>query len=190
VRLFVALELDDQARGLLAEYQRQLAALDRAVRWVRPEQIHLTLQFLGDVPDGRVPDVTRALDGLSRLGAFSFEIEGVGTFGSLRSPRVIWVGVRMPNAGLSDLQKACEKSLAEVGFAPEGRAYKPHLTLGRVKDPRAGQQIVEAVEGLRSQAGKRLLQAANEVVLFESILRPQGAQYIGAHKVLLRQGWK
>ncbi len=93
----------------------------------------------------------------------------------------------MPNAPLASLQKECEDCLAEIGFAPEGRAYKPHLTLGRVNDPRAGQQIVEAVEKLRSEVSGVLGQTAREVVLFESILRPQGSQYVVAHKVLLRR---
>jgi 2'-5' RNA ligase len=188
VRLFVALELDGKATALLADYQRRLAALDPAVRWVRPEQIHLTLQFLGEVPDGRVPQVTDALDGLGGHGAFTFELEGVGTFGSPRSPRVIWVGVRMPSPRLVSLQKACEERLAEAGFAPEGRAYKPHLTLGRVKDLRAGRQIFEAVAALGSDLSGPLVQTATEVVLFESVLRPQGSRYVVAHKVELGKG--
>ena len=188
MRLFVALELDEKARDLLADCQRQLAALDRAVRWVRPEQIHLTLQFLGEVSDARVPQVAKALDDLGEQAAFDFEIEGIGTFGSPRSPRVIWVGVRMPNPSLTNLQKSCEVQLAELGFAPEGRAFRPHLTLGRVKDFRAGRQIAEAVDSVKSQVFAPLRQAAGQVILFESILRPQGSQYVVAHKIVLRKG--
>jgi len=188
VRLFVALELDENAQALLGGYQRRLAGLDRAVRWVRPEQIHLTLQFLGEVPDGHVMQVSRALDGLGEHEAFEFQIDGVGTFGSLRSPRVVWVGVRMPNPPLTDLQKACEDRLAELGFPPEGRAFKPHLTLGRVKDLRAGREVSEAVSNVQSQASGPLVQRAGQVILFESILRPQGSQYIVTHKVMLREG--
>ncbi len=186
MRLFVALELDEQARDLLAACQQRLAALDRAVRWVRPEQIHLTLQFLGEVADARVPAVTKALDRLADQPRFEFQVGGIGTFGSPRSPRVIWVGVAMPNPALASLQKTCEQALAEIGFAPEGRSYKPHLTLGRVKDLQAGRQVAEAVSGMQSEPVGPLAQAAREVVLFESVLRPQGSQYIAAHKVLLR----
>jgi RNA 2',3'-cyclic 3'-phosphodiesterase len=188
VRLFVALELDEKAKDLLADIQQRLATLDRAVRWVQPGQIHLTLQFLGEVPDARVPQVAKALDRLAEHAAFDFEIEGVGTFGSPRSPRVIWVGVRMPNPPLADLQKACETCLADLEFAPEGRTFKPHLTLGRVKDFRAGRQIIEAVEGLGLQTVGRLVQAAEEVILFESILQPRGSLYVAVHKILLRKG--
>ncbi len=186
MRLFVALELDEQARSLLATCQQKLAVLERSVRWVRPEQIHLTLQFLGEVTDARVPGIARALDSLVGQGQSDFQIGGIGAFGSPRSPRVIWVGVSMPNPALENLRKSCEQALAGLGFAREGRVYRPHLTLGRVKDPRAGRQIAEAVASLQSQAVGPLVQTAHEVVLFESVLQPQGSQYIAAHKVLLR----
>jgi RNA 2',3'-cyclic 3'-phosphodiesterase len=185
VRLFVALELDDQARALLAADQRLLDGLGRAVRWVDPAQIHLTLQFLGEVADPQVPPLTAVLDTLAAQPAFDFQIEGLGTFGSPRSPRIIWVGVRLPNPPLMSLQKACQDRLADLGFRPEERAFKPHLTLGRVKDFGAGRLIHETIEGVRPQLGKVLVQRATEVVLFESALRPQGAQYIAAYKVPL-----
>lgn len=188
MRLFVAIELDEKARALLEDYQRQLAVLGRAVRWVQPEQIHLTLQFLGEVPDAQVPEIAQALDGLAGHAPFEFQIEGVGTFGSPRSPRVIWVGVHMPNPPLASVQKACEDGLAKMGFAPEGRAYRPHLTLGRVKDPKAGREIGEAIAGLQSQDGGPLVQTADHVILFESILRPEGSQYAAVHKVILSKG--
>jgi 2'-5' RNA ligase len=182
------LELDENAQVLLTDYQRRLEGLDRAVRWVSPEQIHLTLQFLGEVPAEQVMQVSRALDGLAEHAAFEFQIDGVGTFGSHQSPRVVWVGVRMPNQPLTDLRKACEDRLAELGFPREARAFKPHLTLGRVKDPRAGKDVSQAVSNVQSQAAGPLMQRAGQVTLFESILRPQGSQYIVAHKVMLRKG--
>lgn len=188
MRLFVAIELDERARRLLADYQHRLSSLDRAVRWVRPEQIHLTLKFLGEVPDPQVPRVTQALDGLADRPAFDFEMEGVGTFGSPRSPRVIWAGVQMPNIALSTLQKACEDALSLLGYPPEGRAFSPHLTLGRVKDFRAGRQVAEAVGQLEAQAAERLTQPATEVTLFESVLQPAGSRYVVAHKVVLGKG--
>lgn len=188
MRLFVAIELDEQARDLLADYQRRLSDLDRAVRWVRPEQIHLTLKFLGEVPDAQVLQVAKALDTLAEHAAFDFEMEGVGYFGSRHSPRVIWAGVHMPNPALTALQKGCEEVLSPLGYPPEGRAYSPHLTLGRVKDFSAGRRIVEAVEQLKAQAREPLAQAAGEITLFQSILHPQGSQYVAAHKVMLRTG--
>jgi RNA 2',3'-cyclic 3'-phosphodiesterase len=185
VRLFVALELDEQARRLLGEYQRLLGALNRVVRWVRPEQIHLTLKFLGEVAEQQVPAVAKALDTLAEQPAFDFEMEGVGYFGSARSPRVVWAGVRMPNGPLTRLQRGCEEALSPLGYPPEGRAYSPHLTLGRVKDFRGGEQVVQAVDQLAAEARQPLTQAAMEVTLFESILRPQGSQYATIHKVIL-----
>ncbi len=188
MRLFVAVELDDAGRDLLDAYQRRLASIDRAVKWVSPEQVHLTLKFLGEVEDQRVPEVTQALDVLSDQAAFDFEIGGVGTFGSPRSPRIVWAGVHVPNEPLERLQKECEQWMADIGFAPEGRVFRPHLTLGRVKDFRAGRQVAQAVEDLQAQVDDRLVQPADQVVLFQSVLRPQGAEYVVAHKVKLRMG--
>lgn len=188
MRLFVALELDERARKLLADYQQQLSSLDQAVRWVHPEQIHLTLKFLGEVPDQQVPLVAKALDALDDQPAFDFEMEGVGYFGSPRSPRVIWAGVRAPNPPLTTLQGICEEVLSPLGYPPEGRAYSPHLTLGRVKDFQAGKHVADAVDQLKTQVSGRLVQAAEEVTLFESILGPRGSRYVAAHKVLLRRG--
>lgn len=188
MRLFVALELDEKAQALLADCQQRLAELDRMVRWVRPEQIHLTLKFLGEVPDAQAVQVARALDGLAAHQPFEFQIEGLGTFGSPHSPRVIWVGVRMPNPALTALQDDCERALADLGFPPQGRAFKPHLTLGRVKDPRAGRDVAAAVTRAHAREAGPLAQQADHVILFESILRPQGSQYIATHKVMLGKG--
>jgi 2'-5' RNA ligase len=187
LRLFVALQLDEKAKDLLADIQQRLAALDRAVRWVQPESIHLTLKFLGEVPDERVPQVAEALDALGELRSFLFEMEGIGYFGNPRSPRVIWTGIRMPNVMLTTIQKKCEDVLAVLGFPPEARAYLPHLTLGRVKDFHAARQIIQAVEGVKSQASEQVTQTATEVTLFQSILRPEGPEYAAAHKILLRK---
>jgi 2'-5' RNA ligase len=88
---------------------------------------------------------------------------------------------------LKAAQTRCEEVLAGLGFPPEGRAYFPHLTLGRVKDFHAGRQIILAVEQMKPQAAERLAQAATEITLFQSILRPQGSQYIAMHKVMLRK---
>jgi 2'-5' RNA ligase len=185
VRLFVALELDDQARRLLADCQRQLADLDPSVRWVRPEQIHLTLKFLGEVPDPQVPSICQSLDGLTSHGPVDFEMTGAGWFGSSRSPRVIWVGLAWPNAALEALQKDCESRMAAEGFPPEARAYRPHLTLGRVRDGRGNAEITRAIEAMRDRGVGPLAQTATEVVLFESRLHPSGAEYVPAHQIPL-----
>ena len=188
MRLFVALELGQDARKLLADCQRRLAAVDRHVRWVRPEQIHLTLKFLGEVPDERVPAVARALDPLGQSGPVTFVMDGAGWFGSARAPRVVWVGIRWPNPALAALQKNCETRLAELGFPPEGRPFHPHLTLGRVREGRGGPEVVPAVDALQAQGVGPLEQTAAEVILFESRLHRDGAQYIRAHAVALRGG--
>jgi len=186
MRLFVALELDERAEALLADCQGRLKAVQRQLRWVRPDQIHLTLKFLGEVPEAQVPAICQALESLAVHEPVEFGIAGIGWFGPPSSPRVIWIGVEEPTGRLEALQKACESALADLGFAPERRPFKPHLTLGRVRRGRGGRQISQAVARLEADGVGPLDQRCDQVVLFESRLRPQGPQYVRLHGVVLR----
>jgi len=141
VRTFVAIELDDSIRRDLSEIQsvlqRQMG--DRWIRWVRPEGIHLTLNFLGDVPSGRLDAIGEALARACRdLGSFEVRLGGLGCFPNVQCPRVVWVGLTGDVPSLLDLQRATTQSLEDLGFAPEGRVYSPHLTLGRVRQGASG----------------------------------------------------
>ena len=188
MRLFVAVELDERAKALLADCQQQLRSLDRLIKWVRPEKIHLTLKFLGEVPEAQVPAICQALESLAVHPEIEFEIAGAGFFGSPSSPKVLWVGLNEPTGRLTALQKACQTSLAALGFPPEGRPFKPHLTLGRVRPGRGSRQISADVQSLQDEGVGPIQQVAQEVVLFESRLHPEGPEYIRLHGVMLRGG--
>lgn len=180
IRSFVAVELPSALRAQLAQVSRQLASSipREAVRWVRPEGIHLTLKFLGDVSPGQLPAIQGlAAKAAGRAQACVCTVRGLGCFPDPRRPRVIWVGVEEPTGSLAALQQALEQGLAELGFAREGRAFNPHLTLGRVR-PEAGSaaaQIRLAIEAAGEVELDRV--EARSICLVRSDLRPGGAVY-------------
>lgn len=175
MRLFVAAELDADVRRRLEDIQRSLRAVPLQVRWVKPEGIHLTLKFLGEVGSGRLDPIRDALAGaLARVGAFTLSAEGVGTFPPRGLPRVIWVGLQGDLPAAERLQAAIDAALATCGFPPESRPFRPHLTLGRVTGGGHGNWAeFLAREGV-AQAGRF---AVGECVLFRSHLDPGGARY-------------
>jgi len=181
VRTFIAIELDETINVALADLQEQLKAKAPrgSVRWVKPRGIHLTLKFLGDVPANRIEEIERALtQTCAGFSSFSFSVGGLGCFPDPRRPRVVWVGVQEESGTLKRLQKAVEDGMEKLGFAPEGRKFDAHLTLGRTQRRassgdvrRLGQLVEEAKIGELGQM------EAWAVSLIKSDLRPTGAVY-------------
>jgi 2'-5' RNA ligase len=192
IRSFVAVELSDEVRQALAAVQRDLKvqAPPGAVRWTRPDSIHLTLQFLGDI----LPDQVEAVAGALRAACagrapFAFELAGAGVFPNLNRPRVVWVGVVEPSGALSALQQRVVQALAPLGFVPEERGFSPHLTIGRAARD-AGSRDLAALGALVARAGIGSLGrvAVNAVNLMKSDLKPDGAVYTPLAVILLPPG--
>ena len=135
-RIFLALELPDAVRNTLRRRIERLARMIPEVRWADPAVLHVTLAFLGEVDDAQLDAATQAAASVAGVHApFSLRLAGLGTFGSARSPRVIWVGLAGELARLRALQATLADALAERGFPREARPYAPHLTLARVRKP-------------------------------------------------------
>jgi len=181
VRTFIAIELDETINTALTDLQEQLKVKvpQGSVRWVRSEGIHLTLKFLGDVPADRIGEIERALaQACAGFPAFSVSVEGLGCFPDPRRPCVVWVGVREESGTLRRLQKAIEDGMEKLGFAPEGRKFDAHLTLGRTQR-RASSGDVRRLGQLVSETdiGSLGQMEARSVSLIKSDLRPTGAVY-------------
>ena len=175
MRLFTAIELNDKVKAALRQVQRALSAFDRTVRWVTPEQMHLTLKFLGEVPDGRVDEISGASARIARESSpFDLVIGGCGCFPPAGRVRVAWVGMDESSGALAACNERCEAEYAEIGFARERRAFSPHLTLGRVRDDRTDGRLRDAVEALQVEP---LRQGVVDLRVIRSTLTPQGAQY-------------
>ncbi len=182
IRTFIAIELDETIKGALADLYGQLKVEvpHSSVRWVKPEGIHLTLKFLGDVPANRIGEVERALaQACVGFPSFTFSVGGLGCFPNHRRPRVVWVGVQEKSGTLPRLQKAIDDAMERLGFPPEGRRFHAHLTLGRTQR-RASSNDVHRLGQLVSEAGigEPLGQMEAQIVsLIKSDLRPTGAVY-------------
>ncbi len=174
MRAFIAIDLPEQIRGELARWQRTFSAICPEARWTRPEGIHLTLKFLGEISAEQVLQVTAALKGVGRIEPFRVEVRGFGFFPNANRPRVFWAGVHAP-AGLAALATRVESEMEALGFAREQRDYNPHLTLARFKDPRPQPRLVTEVEKQRDLSLG--IFEASEFFLFESQLSPRGAVY-------------
>ena len=136
VRAFVAIELPDRAKDALARVVGELRAAQLGgLRAVRPEGIHLTLKFLGDVPADRIDAIGAAAErAAGHHTPFALLLSGVGAFPSGRAPRVLWAGIAGDLDSLGALQASVDGCLADLGFARERRAFNPHLTLARLRD--------------------------------------------------------
>ncbi len=182
-RTFIALPLSDACHAHLKRIQQDLkrACPTRDVRWVPPENIHLTLFFVGDVILERIDPLKAALAVITRNAApFTYQVRDIGAFPNVRRPRVVWVGVKDPSGRLKLLHRAVNEALENVGFTPDTRPFSPHLTLGRIKR-RAKREVAfdvgSEVRKLQDAGVDLGEETASDVVLFRSVLKSTGAEY-------------
>jgi RNA 2',3'-cyclic 3'-phosphodiesterase len=174
MRAFIAIDLPEPLHAALAEAQQYFRNTCRDARWTRPEGIHLTLKFLGEISDAQAKQVVEALAQIGPFESFSVEVKGFGFFPHASRPRVFWAGIAATSA-LAELAARVESHMEKIGFAREDRAYSPHLTLARFQVPRP-QPTLEAAVAARATTSLGKFEAS-EFFLFESKLSPQGAEY-------------
>ena len=174
MRAFIAIDLPEALHTALAEAQQNFRSAASDARWTRPEGIHLTLKFLGEISDAQTKQVVEALTQIGSFEPFSIEVKGFGFFPQVQRPRVFWAGVMAPPA-LTQLAAQVENRMEKIGFAREDRAFSAHLTLARFQVPRP-QSALEAAIAARADTSLGAFNAS-EFFLFESKLSPQGAQY-------------
>ena len=175
-RSFIAVELSKDIAGGVRRIQGGLRDCTTGVSWVRPEGIHLTLKFLGDVDPGRVEGIaSTAEECIKARGPFFIGIRGCGGFPNPRNPRVIWIGVDDPGGELKELQAKVEQGMEEMGFTREGRGYTPHLTIGRLRSGKGSKGVAQALEATKECDLGTM--AVREICLFRSQLKPTGAEY-------------
>lgn len=173
-RCFFAVDPADDVRRAVVTARRELEAAGADVRWSRPESLHVTLKFLGDVEAERVAEVAAAAATVVTGAApFVMRTAGIGAFPSLERPRVLWAGLEA--AALARLAAALDAALAGLGFAVTGEPFRPHLTLGRVRSLRRFGPLREALGrmGWRDFGVSRV----DRVVLYRSHLQPRGSVY-------------
>ena len=184
VRTFIAIELPETVRAHLAAEEEELAAAGGDVRWVRPEAIHLTLVFLGNVAAERLAAVAEAVRGAAAgSGPIRLRVGGVGQFPPRGRPRVVWIGLEEPTGAMERLQKRIAEATEEFAEKKEDRAYAPHLTLGRMRSARGSEALAAAIAESAGAGGPEF--EAAEVVVFQSDLSSQGPTYAALARVAL-----
>ena len=181
LRAFIALNISEEARDALARVTERLQQREvSGVRWARPESIHLTLKFLGDVDTSKVDQLLGAMERAARGTApFTLGLSGLGAFPSQSSPRVIWIGLKGEIDVLRRLQLAVDEEMfSSEGFPKEDRRFSPHLTLGRIREkvsPEDRRRTRVAMAGICQDT--EVWWEAKEVHLVRSTLTPSGAMY-------------
>lgn len=175
MRAFIAMELSEGIRRSLTEVIEDLKSGGADVRWVKPEGIHLTLKFLGDIGENMVDSLSERIEhAAGGFAPFSLRVAGTGVFPASGRPRVIWAGIEEPGT-LGILQRAVESELQPLGFPSEKRPFHPHLTLGRVRSASRLSPLLDRLNRQRDRLFGEM--TVGGVVLFRSTLLPTGAVY-------------
>jgi len=189
IRIFIAIEPAPEIQKELAAIQDKLKKCRADVRWVEPENIHLTLKFLGYISESQLNNVFKAAGkSVEGISPFPLSFSGLGAFPGLDNPRVIWVGVEEGRGILTRINRDLEVILQRNGFPPvcrggtgraEGRKYHPHLTLGRVKSSKNKGRLVESVKSEKS--GSVGSMEVQKITVLQSLLKPEGPEYKPLH---------
>ena len=183
MRTFVAVELPEGIKNQIATVQAELRRIPAQVSWVKPGNIHVTLKFLGEVPENKIEEVFSATEaGCRGIKKFRMGLKGLGGFPNLQRPRVIWVGTSAGEKEITELQEKVEKELEKTGFPKEDRKFTPHFTIGRIKMPKGIEELSQAVGKIEFATEEF---EVKEVVVMQSQLNPAGAIYTPLKKIAL-----
>lgn len=176
MRCFIAIELPDPVHEALEAVKSRLRAAGVKASWVRPGNVHLTLRFLGEIDESQAARIAVTLEeDYEASRPFRLRVEGLGAFPNPRRPSVVWAGCGPLDSGLAEAQRKAEAAARAIGLDPEQKAFRPHLTLGRIRDRRAAGPVAEALVHERDFDGGEF--EVSGVALFESRLSPAGAEY-------------
>ena len=182
MRVFIAIDLPHDLRKSLGKLQKDLRPTTDTARWVPPDSIHITLKFIGELPETRLDEIDEALLGLSWTPV-AVSVRGVGFFPGARSPRLFWAGMEAPT--MPGLAEELDARLERRGFEREKRAFRPHITLARARDTRIDNALVAAAQTYETYEFGSF--TADRVFLFQSVLKPSGAVYSKVREYLLER---
>jgi len=182
IRSFIAVDLDDASiRDRLVNAQQGLKQTGAALKIVEPEIMHLTLRFLGEIPQATVERVKEAMNEL-KFPRFEVEFSGLGVFPNIRRISVVWVGIAQGQEQLNQIFHQLEPKLRQLGLPADNKGFSPHMTIARVRSGLNKDALAKYVEGLREQEFGRM--PVNSVRLKKSTLTPKGPIYTTIHQTL------
>jgi 2'-5' RNA ligase len=179
MRTFIAIELSPEIEEYLRRLQERLKTSQADVKWVSPQNIHLTLKFLGEIDEKTLEQIKHILeDTACSSEQFTLRLSVIGAFPSIKSPRVIWIGIDKGDEEVKVIAKELEDKLSAIGLPKEDRAFSSHITLGRVRSSGNRNNLVKSLESLK----EKLLEGNTElrvekITLFKSTLTPKGPIY-------------
>jgi len=177
IRTFVAVEVSSSVLHRASELIDECVGMGIDAKWVAPDNMHLTLQFLGNIRENDTPMICRAIDRAVRdLAPFDVVCRGVGAFPSPERPRVIWIGMHEGREQLIELQAVAEKALREIGYRGEARRFEPHLTIGRVRAPSSGTKQLAQFVASHENSDASVFDVS-EVLVFSSELQKTGPRH-------------
>ncbi len=184
IRAFIAFPLPELISTRICDIQERLKSYRLPVRWVKPENVHLTLKFLGEISLSTIDGIAEVIEDTVRdFSPLILFTKGLGVFPGIKKPRVIWIGISGDIKPLSEIQANLETNLEIKGFAKENRPFKSHLTLGRVKDDIHPENLIDILRSFSDFSSEPF--EAGELVLYKSELNPSGALYTKLQTVYL-----
>ncbi|MBN1289869.1 MAG: RNA 2',3'-cyclic phosphodiesterase [Actinobacteria bacterium] len=172
MRLFIGIPLDAASRRRISKACDFLKECVQDTRWVKPENLHITMKFLGDTPGTMVPEIAEVLHMASVYLPFEMKLGGIGAFSSLGSARVIWVGAYDDSGTVHKIYKEIERGMSRLGYPGEKREYSPHVTVGRSRN-----KPVRIDNDVAARYKDLSILTVDEIILFQSDLRSSGAEY-------------
>ncbi len=184
IRIFVAVKLPDHVIRMLSDIRQDLKKHGFRIKWSQPENIHLTLKFLGDICPDDVEPVCRVVDASVRgIAPITIRAAGVGVFPDIRRPRVLWTGISGQTDLLEKLQKAIDNGMHSLGFAREERRFTGHLTLGRFKGRQDSETLIDMMRSYKDMISDEFL--VDAVSVYKSELKPSGPIYTNLSSIRL-----
>lgn len=176
IRTFIAIEIPGNIISKIRELQEGIKVYGLKIRWVRSENIHLTLKFLGDVEAVTIGEIAKTISKtVERYPPISLNAKGIGVFPDIKRPRVLWVGLTGQLESLVKLQKTLDDNFKLLGFPGEKRSFKGHLTMGRIKAKIDVKKFGDALMAYRNFESETF--TADQIILYKSELKPSGAVY-------------
>lgn len=179
MRTFIAIELPQEIKDYLAHLQNQLKVSGADVKWVEPQNIHLTLKFLGEIEDKKLDEITQILEDIAKTkNSFQMRIFSIGAFPKINFPRIIWVGIDKGDSQSKEIAKELEEKMKNLGIRREDRAFSSHITIGRVRSSLNREKLVKDLNNLLNIFGKETHEfLVSKITLFKSALTPKGPVY-------------
>ncbi|MEW5736184.1 MAG: RNA 2',3'-cyclic phosphodiesterase [Thermodesulfobacteriota bacterium] len=187
IRAFIAAELPAEVKKAAAAAAETLGRKGLRLRWVKPENMHLTVKFLGDTEEELIPEVTAAMqEAVAGVAPIPLAASGLGAFPGPSNARVVWMGLSGDTARLITLAGGLDRRLAALGFPPEAKPFAAHLTLGRAWERVDGRLLARAFEQYAASRREGVEFTLDRLILFRSVLRPQGPLYTSLAEAILK----